>query len=128
MNCPTVCHLLKILNMILHVFRVIFLQLMAEKSAAILPTFHISGQCETLHPIFHCIIYDLRAMTANICLTGIIINYHSNLPYVIMLNKIFIYLLAIFIYSESSYKEYAKNTRFVTFPTYYMLVRNDSMC
>lgn len=67
-------------------------------------------------------------MTANICLTGIIINYHSNLPYVIMLNKIFIYLLVIFIYSESSYKEYAKNTRFVTFPTYYMLVRNDSMC
>lgn len=46
-------------------------------------------------------------MNSNICLTGIIINYHNNLPFVITLNKIFIYLLVIFRYSESSYIEYA---------------------
>ena len=103
MNCSIVYHLLKTFSVIYHVLSAIFLQSMVQKSAAILSIFHISGQCETWYLIFQCIIYDLWAMTASICLTGIIINYHNNLPYVITLNKIFMYLLVIFSYSESSY-------------------------
>lgn len=100
---------------------------MAQKSAAILSISQISGQCETLHPIFQCIIYDPWAMTANICLTGIIVNYHNNLPYVIMLNKIFLYLSSCNLQLQRILLfRICNNTTFMTLPTYYMLVGNDS--
>lgn len=129
MNYPTVYHLLKTFSMIQHVLNVIFLQLMAQKSAAILPVSQISGQCETLHPIFQCIIYDLRAMPANICLTETIVNYHNNLPYVIMLNKIYLYLSPCNLQLQRILLfRICTKTTLMTFPTYYMLVRNDSTC
>lgn len=102
---------------------------MAQKSAAILPISQISGQCETLHPIFQCIIYDLWAMTANICLTGKIANYHNNLPYVIMLNKIFLYLSSCNLQLQQILLfRICNNTTFMAFPTHYIPVGNDSMC
>lgn len=102
---------------------------MAQKSAAILPISQISGQCETLHPIFQCIIYDLWAMTANICLTGIIVNYHNNLPYVIMLKKIFLYLSSCNLQLQQILLfRICNNTTFMAFPTYYIPVGNGSMC
>lgn len=68
-------------------------------------------------------------MTVNICLTGIIVNYHNNLPYVIMLNKIFLYLSSCNLQLQQILLfSICNNTTFMTFPTYYMLVGNDSMC
>lgn len=68
-------------------------------------------------------------MTANICLTGIIVNYHNNLPYVIMLNKIFLYLSSCNLQLQQILLfRVCNNTTFMTFPTYSMLVGNDSMC
>lgn len=74
------------------------------------------------------IIYYLWAMTSNICLTGITINYHNNLPYVITLNKIFLYLSSCNLQLQWIILYWiCNNTKILAFPTSCICVRSDSM-